>query len=128
MIGEWQPAQTSTATEVSPALLSELAGYAENPGAAQEQLLQQALPLLRIEEAQWQNALSALDDQQLLALAFFFVRAEAALSGFEAGARNPAIWVFRYLKAQGRKPEKDIVQALKAASDNRFIPYGNALL
>ena len=128
MIGEWEPAQTGAPVTVNDTLLKELAGYAEQPSAAGDVLLQQALPLLKVAEADWQPALNLLDDTQLISLAFFFVRAEASLSGFEAGARNPAIWVFRFLKAQGRKPAKEIVAALKAATDNRFIPYGNALL
>jgi len=128
MIGQWDPSLTNESTSPTASFLQTLASYCEEPQAADEVNLQRASQYLALSEAEWQPSFADMSDTDLINLAFFYVRAESQLSGFEAGARNPAIWVFRYLRSAGRKPEKDIVKALKAETDNRFIPYGNALL
>lgn len=92
-----------------------------------EQSLQQAQRWLKLDESQWQTVISALEEKDLFPLAEFFTIAENAFPGWQCGARNPAIWIFRYLKEQKKLPEKSLIRALKAQTDNRFIPYGSVL-
>ena len=131
MIGQWEPENSDAQaqnTKLSATALAQLTEHADAPAQAPEDLKQAALQWLKETEAAWTQVCADLTDDQLLSIAFFYTRAEMTLSGFESGARNPAIHVFRYLKSQGRKPDKDTTRALKALTDNRFIPYGNALL
>ncbi len=129
MIGEWNPSATTTETGAVPTSneLRQLAAAADNPASAAEQLRNRAANWIRSSQSDWEQSLSDLADAELINIAFFYIRAEQTLSGFESGANNPAIRIFRYLKSQGRKPEKDIVRKMKAETDNRFIPHGDAL-
>ena len=128
MIGEWNPSQTASVNTPDSDFLLQLADLSAAPEHSDEITRQRAAQYIKTPENDWQEAFGKMSDEVLIQLAFFYVRAEVTLSGFEAGAKNPAIWVFRYLRNSGRKPAKDIVKALKAETDNRFIPYGNALL
>ena len=129
MIGEWNPSATTTETEAVPTSneLRQLAAAADNPASAAEQLRNRAANWIRSSQSDWEQSLSDLADAELINIAFFYIRAEQTLSGFESGSNNPVIRIFRYLKSQGRKPEKDIVRKMKAETDNRFIPHGDAL-
>ncbi|WP_297533185.1 hypothetical protein [Thalassolituus sp.] len=129
MIGEWNPSATTTETETVPTSneLRQLAAAADNPASAAEQLRNRAANWIRSSQSDWEQSLSDLADAELINIAFFYIRAEQTLSGFESGSNNPAIRIFRYLKSQGRKPGKDIVRKMKAETDNRFIPHGDAL-
>jgi len=127
MIGEWDPSATNTTTSPTSALLEQLAAFADSPQTAGAQLAQQALSVLKASADDWDKAFTDVSDDILIAVAFFYVRAEMVLPGFESGSSNPAIHVFRYLKGLGRRPEKETVKAMKAATDNRFIPHGDAL-
>lgn len=129
MIGEWNPSAKTTETETLPTKeeLLQLAAAASNPTEAEASLQGRAAGWIRNSQSDWETACSELEDAVLIDIAFFYIRAEQTLSGFESGANNPAIRIFRYLKSQGRKPGKDIVRAMKAATDNRFIPHGDAL-
>lgn len=91
-------------------------------------LREQAQAWIKCSADQWLPVFEALNDEQLLSLAGFYIKAEMSLAGFESGADNPAIAVFRYLKDQGRLPGKDVIRALKAQTSNRYIPYGKVML
>jgi len=127
MIGEWDPTEVQATAGPSADQLAKLALFSETPAKADDVLRKQAASWIKASVESWNSAFATMSDEQLIALAFFYVRAEQSLSGFESGAQNPAIHVFRYLKSQGRKPERDTVKALKAETDNRFIPHGDAL-
>lgn len=75
----------------------------------------------------WQPLFMLLSQPQMIDLAHFYVIAEMTQSGFESGDKNPAIWVFRYLKSENNLPEKAVIRQLKSLTDNRFIPYGSVL-
>jgi len=129
MIGEWNPSVTTTETETLPTNdeLRQLAAASGTPADVSEPLRTRAANWIRNDQSEWEQAISELEDAELINVAFFYIRAEQTLSGFESGANNPAIRIFRYLKSQGRKPDKDIVRKMKAETDNRFIPHGDAL-
>ena len=129
MIGEWNPSATTTETETLPTNdeLRQLAAASGTPADVSEPLRTRATNCIRNDQSEWEQAISELEDAELINVAFFYIRAEQTLSGFESGANNPAIRIFRYLKSQGRKPDKDIVRKMKAETDNRFIPHGDAL-
>jgi len=134
MIGEWVPADTGISA-IDPQRLQQFAAQAETlksdadavRQALGEEALQQARGWLRLEESAWQEAISALAEKDLFPLAVFFTLAENAFSGWQCGARNPAIWLFRHMKEKGNLPDKTEVRALKTLTDNRYIPYGSAL-
>lgn len=127
MIGQWDPSATDNSNQLDSQSLLLLAKHSADPKALDNISLQRAAQWIKAPIEAWENAFSTLNDDTLIELAFFYVRAEAILSGFEAGASSPAIYAFRYLKNQGRKPNKDTVKALKAETDNRFIPHGDVL-
>ncbi len=62
--------------------------------------------------------------EQLLHLVRFFTLAEMQLSGWEAGAESPVIWIVKTLRRRKSPPSKDLLLWIKANSDNRFIPNG----
>jgi hypothetical protein len=109
--------------------------------ASQSDALQQGQPLatindselasarswIQLSEEAWQESIQQLTDQERLQLATFYTVAEVKLSGWQARDKNPAIWIFRYLKKNGQLPEKEFIKALKSQTDNRFIPYGSVL-
>ena len=116
---------------ISPAV-HQLQELAAQSGSLLQQadnlLLKQAARWISLSEDEWQPLLEGLSDAELLALAEFYVKAEMTAAGFESGAGNPAIAVFRYLKRQGRLPGKEVIRALKAETTNRYIPYGKVML
>ncbi|MCY0967136.1 hypothetical protein [Parathalassolituus penaei] len=132
MIEEWQPAPQNRDTQPDVALLVRFAAAAEafaNTGNCDidEQDLNRAAGWLKIKEAEWYDSLVDLDEAQLFDLAIFFTVAEQKLSGFQSGARNPAIWACRLLKQMGKTPAKERIRHLKSLTDNRYIPWGKVI-
>jgi hypothetical protein len=94
--------------------------------ASQSDALQQGQPLatindselasarswIQLSEEAWQESIQQLTDQERLQLATFYTVAEVKLSGWQARDKNPAIWIFRYLKKNGQLPEKEFINAL----------------
>ncbi|MEP4547324.1 MAG: hypothetical protein ABJ000_14200 [Saccharospirillum sp.] len=99
---EFFPAQT-------PDALSELQGWMKQP------------------QSQWQPELEPLETETLIALVRFFTLAEQHWAGWEAGDKNPAIWICKTLKPRGAFPDVELTRWVKAHTDNRFLPYGNPL-
>lgn len=133
MIDQWQPADQNS-TQLDLTLLNKLAGLAsvlENTNNIDDHIsqeeLQQARSWIQLSENHWQDSVKQLEAEQRLNIATFYVLAETKLSGWEARDKNPAIWIFRYLKKNKQLPEKDIIKKLKNKTDNRFIPYGSVL-
>lgn len=131
MIDQWEP---NRPTAIDPHILRQLAESSQiliHQGAAELTIpadtLRQAQQWIQASEEQWQTVLPQFDQSTLLALAEFYTVAEMTLPGWQAKDKNPTIWIFRYLKKQQQLPEKDVIRALKARTDNRFIPYGSAL-
>lgn len=130
MIGQWNPDDSPSTRLPTADQLAALIGQADVVLANGEgmPLRDQAQSWIALSENDWASQFDGLDDEQLLALAEFYIRAEMTLGGFESGADNPAIAVFRYLKDQGRMPAKDVIRAMKAQTSNRYIPYGKVML
>lgn len=134
MITEWVPAGTG-ADAIDQSLLQRFAGLAEtlkaDPAAVissvEESELNRAQSWLKMPEASWQTAISKLEEKDLFPLAVFFTLGEMKLPGWQCGASNPAIWLFRYMKANNLLPAKEEIRSLKKLTDNRFIPYGSVL-
>ncbi|ASP40312.1 hypothetical protein CHH28_17225 [Bacterioplanes sanyensis] len=129
MIEQWQPATATGAIDSS--LLLHLASESHqaeelNSALLDTAQLQQLQQWTQQPEQTWQTVLTSLDEQQLLAIARWYVKAEEHY-GWQVGANNPAIWIFRYLKQQQRLPAKDEIRAIKAMTSNRYIPYGKVL-
>lgn len=136
MVDIWQPNATQTATHTNTAqinvdLLQQIANLSDDVDAIfnaltaeQQQYVRQ---WIQLSEQEWQAQLPHIEESALFPIAQFYTLAEMKLSGFEAGKNNPAIWIFRYLKQQQKLPEKSDIRALKAQTDNRFIPYGSVL-
>lgn len=133
MIDQWQPAD-QTSNEPDLTLLKKLAALAstleDNAGLndhISSEELHRARSWIQFSEDQWRPSVEQLEPEQRLNLATFYVIAEGKLSGWEARDKNPAIWIYRYLKKTKQLPEKEIIKALKSKTDNRFIPYGSVL-
>lgn len=73
------------------------------------------------------DLLSNLTEEQIIALCRFFTLAEANWTEWHAGDKSPVIYLYKALKTRGALPNKDLVMWIKANTDNRFLPYGNAL-
>ena len=131
MLNEWVP----TTSGINLQVLAELAALGQQIQHAEHNLnaltsktlQQQAQPWLRLSEQDWLASIEQLDPAQLLPLARFFTLAEKQLSGWNCGSKNPAIWIFRWLRKHQQQPSKAEVQQLKQLTDNKFIPYGSAL-
>lgn len=134
MINTWQPTATS-ADAIDLELLQHFAqlgsSILQHPTELQtlvnnkQQI--QAQSWLRLPEEAWQHSIEQLPKANLFPLAVFFTLAEMQLSGWQCGAKNPAIWLFRWLRKHQQQPSKEEIQSLKKLTDNRFIPYGSVL-
>ncbi|QQD23850.1 hypothetical protein [Venatoribacter cucullus] len=135
MINEWQPVKTTTAAQIDLQMLQMFAALGERIQAGEQTLAdqlsaaqqQQASAWLQLQEEDWQPALQQLPPQQLFPLALFYTLAEQQLSGWQCGKRNPAIWIFRWLRQHNQLPDKEAIRQLKKLTDNRYIPYGSVL-
>lgn len=134
MIDEWVPSTEGSAKISASELqqcLAVTALMASDSSQAEQQLGEDTVKTLRshiqLTEEQWQPALETFSADELFQLATFFTLAEMKFSGWQCGAKNPAIWIFRTLKRNGQLPEKDAIRHLKSLTDNRYIPYGSAL-
>lgn len=133
MVDVWQPADLTNNTPdltvlqklATAAVQLELQGDVSD--LLNDQQLASARSWMQFSEENWQAAIEQLSNDERLQLATFYTVAEVKLSGFEARDKNPAIWIFRYLKKTQQLPEKDFIKALKNKTDNRFIPYGSVL-
>ena len=133
MVDTWQPidAKSSqpdlTLLQTLAAHVAELESDAGLGDKIADQDLARARGWMQLDEDQWQEAITALSTENRLNLATFYTVAEMKLSGWQARDKNPAIWIYRFLKKTKQLPEKDIIKALKSKTDNRFIPYGSVL-
>lgn len=133
MVDTWQPASgKNTAPDLTvlkklASLHPQLETSTDLDAVIDSQDLAQARSWIQLAEDQWQTVITELEQQERLNLATFYTVAEMKLSGWEARDKNPAIWIYRFLKKTKQLPEKDIIKALKSKTDNRFIPYGSVL-
>ncbi len=129
-IGSWTPESEKAAIRIEAEWLQRciaLSGDDElaqlpSPFTPDEQ--QRYSSLMRLPAEPWQQAVADLDDDALIALIRFFTVAEERISGWEAGAESPAIWINKVLRQRGNKLSVDMLRWIRANSRNRFIPNG----
>lgn len=126
-IGSWDPNSKPSNISLESVLAAiELLQNNAFPEQAPEALLT-LKPFAKSEQALWEDTFAQLDDDQLRNLARFFTLAEAKWTDWFGGDKNPVIWICKALKKRGAFPDKDLTSWIKQNTDNRFLPYGNAL-
>ncbi len=81
--------------------------------------------MMKLEESEWHLA-EPLSAEDLVGLIRFFTLAEMQLQGWEAGSKNPVIYLVRMLKSRGEF-SAELRKWVRANTDNRFLPNGAAL-
>jgi hypothetical protein len=104
--------------------ISEQEQLADIKSALPEAVQIQQRPLMTLSKETWFVAAEPFTSEQLLHLVRFFTLAEMQLSGWEAGAESPVIWIVKTLRRRKSPPSKELLLWIKANSDNRFIPNG----
>lgn len=129
-IDVWEPQKPLSIDE---ALLQELAAVyrngVEHGQALDEQLdetwIKDKAQLMRQEPGAFE-AVENLSDEVLVDVIHFFTLAEMQLPGWEAGNKNPVIYLVKVLKDRGAF-DPELRRWIKANTDNRYLPYGSAL-
>ena len=125
-VGSWQPdaGPSSVSAELlQPALQIDIDNF---PSAAPD-TVQALQPFMQANADAWQSALEAQTTEQLQHLSRFFTLAEKHWADWFGGDKNPVIWICKELKKRGAFPNKALTRWIKQHTDNRFLPYGNAL-
>ncbi|MEX2321577.1 MAG: hypothetical protein WD668_09475 [Saccharospirillum sp.] len=130
-LGTWTPTETtpqppSRNTLILAASLG-LNDVHSFPAHAAPEGLDELQGWLKQPRSLWQPVLEPLETDILVALIRFFTLAEHHWAGWEAGDKNPAIWICKALKPRGAFPDAELTRWIKAHTDNRFLPYGNPL-
>jgi hypothetical protein len=127
-VGSWDPSGGSTA-DIDDAHLRAFIDLSrtEQLGELIGQLSPEhtaALPnLMQLDGSVWTNAATQLTDEDLLHLIRFFTVAEN-MPGCDAGEKSPVIPLAKLLRKRGQKLDKDLLQWIRQASKNRYLPYG----
>lgn len=129
-VGNWNPDNQQTDRTIDPAWLARcvtLSGDSELanlPEPFTDQETQYYSALMRQPTEVWMAAVDDLENDELIALIRFFTVAEKRISGWEAGASSPAIWINRVLKRRGERLSTEQLRWIREHTDNRFIPNG----
>ena len=133
MVDTWQP--TDPKAEVSSEKLLAYASLISSQETVQEEIvsLEKAdIDLvnnyLNMPQAAWLKAIENFTDAQILNLCMFFTVGEMKFPTWAFGSKNPTIYFLRHLKSEKRAAEKEFIRWLKKQTDNRYIPYGPAIL
>ena len=130
-IGNWDPeaAQGHGAFQLEASLLNRFIEISKNNQLEQLNTLvssteqQQQAALMQLDKEQWFDAAEPLTEIEIEHLMRFFTVAEK-LSGWEAGAQSPVIWLGKILKKRGVGINRELVLWIKANSDNQYLPHG----
>ncbi|WP_372864670.1 hypothetical protein [Spongiibacter sp.] len=129
-IGNWTPESEKAVVLIESEWLQRCIALSSDEALAQlpapftEAEQQRYSSLMRLPAEPWQQAVAELDNDALIALIRFFTAAEERISGWEAGAESPAIWINKVLRQRGEKLSVDTLRWIRANSRNRFIPNG----
>ena len=82
---------------------------------------------LKAHESEWSSVIETLETAEVLYLCALLTVGEQHIGEWQCGKRNPTILAVRHLRKMGKAPEKDFIRWLKKQTDNRYIPYGDAL-
>ena len=133
-IGSWDP-KLETNKQSAEIKLSDLEHFlaiedkqlVSLADALNQDVIIQQRALMTLHKNAWAQVSSELSNEQLTHLIRFFTLAEAQLSGWEAGSKSPVVWLCRELKKRGAFPDQELIQWIKANTENKFLPYGNPL-
>jgi hypothetical protein len=129
-IGSWTPESEKAALEIDGNWLLQCVALSTDealqalPKPFSDAELSRYSTFMRFSPEAWKTAVEPLESDQLKALIRFFTVAEMRISGWDAGAESPAIWINKVLRSRGEKLSKDELLWIRANSDNRFIPNG----
>lgn len=133
MVDTWNPSDQKTT--ISAQRLSKLASLISSQDNIQEEVMHLESSdvnligsYLNAPQDAWIKAVENIDGAQILKLCMLFTVGEMKFQTWTFGSKNPTIYFLRYLKAKNQAPEKDFIRWLKKQTDNRYIPYGPALL
>ncbi|MGB1907128.1 MAG: hypothetical protein ACPHN3_07325 [Spongiibacter sp.] len=130
-IGSWTPESEKAALQIDTDWLNTCIAISESdaldklPAPFSESEQQHYSAFMRLPQDTWQQAVADLNNDQLIQLIRFFTVAEERISGWEAGAESPAIWINKVLRQRGEKLSTDMLRWIRANSRNRFIPNGS---
>ena len=129
-IGSWTPETEKAAISIDThwlkrcVALSDDASLSALPAPFTDEELQRHSVVMRLSLAPWQEAVADFSNDELIALIRFFTMAEERISGWDAGAESPAIWLNKILRQRGEKLSVEMLRWIRANSSNRFIPNG----
>lgn len=128
-LGTWTPAETAPQPPSNDTLkqAATLGQNADHFPAQTPNGLGELQSWMKQPHSQWQPVLEPLETDTLINLVRFFTLAEQRWAGWEAGDKNPAIWICKVLKPRGAFPDAELTRWIKDHTDNRFLPYGNPL-
>lgn len=131
-VGSWNPEGDTqdTVFEINESILRGFIAISEEGQleTLKDQLTEtqknQQSALMTLGKERWFEAAEPFNSEQLMHLVRFFTLAEMQLTGWEAGAESPVIWIVKVLRRRKAPPSKELLLWIKANSDNRFIPNG----
>ena len=133
MVDTWQP--TEQKINISAEKLLDFASLISSQESIQDDIMRTDSAnidlvngYLNAPQDAWLKAIENFSDEQILNLCMFFTVGEMKFPTWTFGSKNPTIYFLRHLKLEGRAAEKDFVRWLKKQTDNRYIPYGPALI
>lgn len=133
MVDTWQPADQKA--EISSEKLLDLVSLISSQESIQEDILQLEKADINLlsnhintPQSAWLKAIENFNDAQILKLCMLFTVGEMQFPTWTFGSKNPTIYFLRHLKTENRAAEKDFVRWLKKQTDNRYIPYGPAII
>lgn len=130
--GEWLPENAASLTLDTEQLKRLARISAEGKLEAIKTLLSESeqaalAQSMQASREQWQTAVAALHDDELIDLIKALATAEMQLPNCNLGAKSAVIHINRHLKQRGSALSKDDLQWLKEHSTNRFLPNGPIL-
>lgn len=133
MVDTWQPSEQITSISAEKllgfaSLISSQENIQEDVMRLESADVELINSLLNAPQSAWLMATKDFTDTQVLNLCMLFTVGEMKYPGWTFGSKNPTIYFLRHLKAENRAAEKDFVRWLKKQTDNRYIPYGPALI
>lgn len=133
MVDTWQPSEQITS--ISAEKLLSLASLINGKNTIEDDIkhlesadIELISSYLNAPQSAWLKAIEEFTDTQILDLCMLFTVGEMKFPTWTFGSKNPTIYFLRHLKAENRAAEKDFVRWLKKQTDNRYIPYGPALI
>lgn len=129
-LGTWTPNQDQPTPPGSDALHAAIQLGAEQAEAFPKQPtpdVESLQPWMRQPRQNWAPLLFPLPNEELVQLVRFFTLAEQHWAGWEGSDKNPVVWICKELKQREAFPDADLIQWIKAHTENRYLPYGNPL-